>query len=154
MADVLTKATKQAEEAGAKASQETFNGLTLHILREAADEKPKEKDQEKAEGDGSPTSPLAWTESEGVFYFSFAARQRRSRSQGPDRPHEGRDNSLAGNESFTKTQAKIESAQGPGGLVPRRRQDHQARAQGQRQGQRGPDASRTRSWCSSSGSTA
>ena len=111
LADVLNKATKQAEEHGAKASQETFNGLTLHILREAADEKPKEKDQAKAEGGGSTDMGAAWAESEGVFYFSFAAPGGETEVLKDLTAHkEGRDNALAGNESFNKTQAKIESA--------------------------------------------
>ena len=51
---------------------------------------------------------------------------------------DGRDNSLAATESFTKTLAKTDASKAQVGLVPRRRQDHQAGDQGQRQGQQGP----------------
>src|SRR5262249_27223986 len=109
MAEVLTKATKQAEEAGAKSSEETFNGLTIHVLREAPDDKPKEKDQEKG-GDKRPDISLAWTQSEGVFYFTGATTGSEIDVIKDLTAHkEGRDNSLASNDFFTKTQAKIES---------------------------------------------
>jgi len=109
MAEVLTKATKQAEEAGAKTSQETFNGLTIHILREAPEDKAKEKAQEKG-GDKSPDVSLAWTQSEGVFYFTGATTGSEIDVIKDLTAHrEGRDNSLASNDSFTKTQAKTES---------------------------------------------
>ena len=68
MAEVLTKATKQAEDAGAKISQETFNGLTIHVLRRPPDDKAKEKAQEK-DAKKSPDIPLVWTQSENLFYF-------------------------------------------------------------------------------------
>ena len=109
MADVLAKATKQAEEAGAKSSQETFNGLTLHILREAPDDKDKEKDAGEGRGQG-PDMSLAWTQSESIFYFTLATPGSEIEVIKDLTAHrEGRDNSLASNESFTKTQAKIES---------------------------------------------
>jgi hypothetical protein len=102
MADVLTRATKQAEDAGAKTSQESFNGLTLHILQAP----PEDKDKSK-----SPNLSVAWTHSEGVFYFGLG-------TPGTDidvikdltAHREGRDNSLASNEAFVKTQAKIDSS--------------------------------------------
>src|SRR5262249_15469440 len=46
MAEVLSRSTKQAEEAGAQSAQETFNGLALHILQWPAP-KDQEKDNEK-----------------------------------------------------------------------------------------------------------
>jgi hypothetical protein len=111
MADALAKATKQAEESGAKASQETFNGLTLHILREPPDDKAKEKGQEKGD-DKPPTFSLVWTQSESSFYFSLATPGSDVEVIKDLTAHrEGRDNSLASNESFTRTQAKIDSAQ-------------------------------------------
>ena len=95
MAEVMGKASKQAEEAGAKASTETFNGLTLHILREAPDDKAKEKDQEKG-GDKNPDVSVTWTQSESVFYVTVG-------TPGSDLDvikdltahREGRDNALA-----------------------------------------------------------
>ena len=108
MADVLTRATKQAEEAGAKSSQESFNSLTLHILQPPPDDKEKEKDKDK---DKSPKFSMAWTHAESIFYFALG-------TSGTDLDllkdltahREGRDNSLAGNEFFIKTQAKIDSS--------------------------------------------
>ncbi|MGP0062059.1 MAG: hypothetical protein ACLQGP_00470 [Isosphaeraceae bacterium] len=102
MADVLTRATKQGEDAGAKVSQESFNGLTLHVLQPPADGKDKDK---------SPNLSVAWTHTDSVFYFSLG-------SPGTDvdvlkdltAHREGRDNSLASNEAFIKTQAKIDSS--------------------------------------------
>jgi len=109
MADVLTKASKQAEDAGAKASQETFNGLTIHILRPPADDKAKEKEQEKGSGK-RPDVSLAWTEAEGVYYFTAGVSGGELDLVKDLTAHrEGRDNSLASNEAYTKTQAKIES---------------------------------------------
>jgi hypothetical protein len=109
MAEVLTKATKQAEDAGAKGSQETFNGLTIHVLREAPDEKAKEKEQEKGDKKG-PDASLAWTQSEGMFYFGVGSPGSELDVVKDLTAHrEGRDNSLASNDLFNKTQAKIES---------------------------------------------
>ncbi len=108
MTDVLKKLAKQAEETGAKASEETFNGLTLHILRMTPDEKPRAKD-EKA-NDAPPELSASWAEADGTFYLSVG-----SPGGGVDllkdltAHREGRDNSLAGNEYFAKTQNKIGS---------------------------------------------
>ena len=52
MAEVLERASKQAEEAGAKISKEPFNGLTLHIV--AAAQERGEKD----EGKGQESPPV------------------------------------------------------------------------------------------------
>ena len=102
MAEVLARAAKQAEEAGLKTSQESFNGLTLHILQ-APDAKPKDNDK-------SPTFSVAWTQSEGVFYFGLGTPGAEIDVIKDLTAHrEGRDNSLASNESFIKTQAKIDS---------------------------------------------
>ena len=112
MADVLAKATKQAEESGAKATQEMFNGLTLHILREAPNDKDKKKEEEKGD-DKDPDMSLAWTQSESTFYFTLATPGGEVEVIKDLTAHrEGRDNSLASNEYFTKTQAKIDSGHG------------------------------------------
>jgi hypothetical protein len=104
MADVLTRATEQAKTAGAKTSQESFNGLTIHVLQAPPDDKPKDNDK-------SPSLSVSWTHSDGIFYFGLG-------TPGTDidvikdltAHREGRDNSLASNEAFVKTQAKIDSA--------------------------------------------
>ena len=111
IADLASKLTKQAEETGAKSSQESFGGLTLHIVRPPTDDKPKEKekDEEKDE-DKSPDMSFVWTEADGVFYSSIATPGSEVEVIKDLTAHrEGRDNSLASNESFSKTQAKIES---------------------------------------------
>ena len=51
MTDVLTKATKQAEEAGAKVATETFKGLTLHVIQPPA---PKEKKEGRRQAGRPP----------------------------------------------------------------------------------------------------
>ena len=110
MADVLTRATKQAEDSGAKSSQESFNGLTLHILQPPPEDKDKDKEKEKDKEKG-PKLSMSWTVAESVFYFGLG-------TPGTDLDllkdltahREGRDNSLAGNEAFVKTQAKIDSS--------------------------------------------
>jgi hypothetical protein len=110
MADVLNKATKQAEDAGAKSSHETFNGLTIHILREAPDDKDKEKKDQQKGADDNPDVSLAWTESDGVFYFGVGVPGADLDVVKDLTAHrEGRDNALTSNESFNKTQVKIES---------------------------------------------
>ena len=80
MADVLNRATKQAEDAGAKVSQETFNGLTLHVvhLSPKDEEKPKEKEKEKDEDKSTPTPPVVWTQAEGVFFSAATSRSSRT----------------------------------------------------------------------------
>ncbi len=109
MAEVLTKATKQAQEAGAKAREETFSGMTIHILPAPSEDKPKDKDQQKGEGK-SPEVSLAWTQAESVFYFAVGTPGSDVEVIKDLTAHrEGRDNSLASNESFAKTQAKIDS---------------------------------------------
>jgi hypothetical protein len=108
MADVLNKATKQAEGAGAKSAQEAFNGLTIHVLREPPDDKPKEKEQAKGE-DKDPDISLAWTQADGVFYFGVGSPGSEVDVVKDLTAHrEGRDNALASNDSFNKTQVKTE----------------------------------------------
>ncbi len=140
MADVLTKATKQAEEAGAKASQETFNGLTLHILRERPTTRPRRRSRRRATT-RLPTC-LAGLDPVGerLLLQRRHARQRGRGDQGPDRPPGG-PRQLPGQQRVVQQDpGQDRIGQGPGRLVPRRRQGDQAGPQGQRQGQRGPDA--------------
>jgi hypothetical protein len=105
MADVLTRATKQAEDAGFKVSQEAFNGLTLHVLQ-APQKEEKEKEKEKNEDKSTPRPPVVWTQSEGLFFFGSDVEVVKDLTA----HREGRDNSLAANEAFAKTQAKTDSA--------------------------------------------
>src|SRR5262249_19583366 len=70
MSDVLGRSTKQAEDAGAKLSQETFNGLTLHVLQwPAPKEKDKDQDKEKKDQEKETPPPVVWTQSENFFFF-------------------------------------------------------------------------------------
>jgi hypothetical protein len=109
MAEVFTKATKQAEEAGSKTREETFNGLTLHVLPSPPDDGPKEKDQQKGERK-TPEVSLAWTQSDNLFYFGAGTPGSDLEVIKDLTAHrEGRDNSLASNDSFAKTESKTEA---------------------------------------------
>jgi hypothetical protein len=103
MSDVLGRAAKQAEEAGAKISRESFNGLTLNVVQmPATQDKEKDKDQEKS----APPPPVIWAESENVFYFGSDIEVVKDLTA----HRQGRDNALASNDSFVKTEAKIEAS--------------------------------------------
>jgi hypothetical protein len=109
----LDRGTKQAEEAGAKVSTESFQGLTLHIAlwpakEQAKPDKDKEKDNEKEKDkdkDGPPP-PLVWTNSGSTFYLGTDVDAVKDVAAN----REGRDRSLAATESYTKTQAKTDSS--------------------------------------------
>lgn len=106
MADILKKLAKQAEDSGAKSSEEAFNGLTLHILRMPADQKPKGKDA-KAD-DGPPELSMSWAESEGTFYLCLDSSAGGVELLKDLTAHrEGRDNSLGSTENFAKTENKV-----------------------------------------------
>lgn len=108
MTDVLKKLARQAEETGARASEETFNGLTLHILRVTPDEKPKAKD-EKA-NDAPPELSASWAEADGTFYMCVGSPGGGVELLKDLTAHrEGRDNALAANENFARTQNKVGS---------------------------------------------
>jgi hypothetical protein len=105
--EVLERASKQAEEAGAKTAKESFNGLTLHIIQPPKDEvekddKDKEKDKEKA----TPRPPLVWTNAASLFMIGSDVEIVKDLAAHRD----GRENSLGATESFAKTLAKTESA--------------------------------------------
>ncbi|HZW30384.1 MAG TPA: hypothetical protein VFF52_06715 [Isosphaeraceae bacterium] len=106
MAEVLGRSTKQAEDAGAKVSQESFQGLTLHVLQWPAaknkDQDKEKKDQEKE----TPPPPVVWTQAEGLFFLGSDVDVIKDLTA----HQQGRENSLAANESFAKTQAKTDSA--------------------------------------------
>ena len=90
MTDVMVKSTKQAEEANAKVGTESFKGLTLHIVQP-----PKDGDK--------PNPPLVWTNSGSVFHLSSDLDALKDCLSHAD----GRSDSLAAVESFTKTRAKL-----------------------------------------------
>jgi hypothetical protein len=71
LAEVLGRSTKQAEDAGAKVSQESFQGRTLHVLQfPAPKNKDQGKDQEKKEQEKeTPPPPVVWTQSESLFFL-------------------------------------------------------------------------------------
>jgi hypothetical protein len=105
--EVFERASKQAEEAGAKIAKESFNGLTLHIIqppkKEAEkDDKEKDKDKDKA----IPRPPLVWTSAGSLFFVGSDVEVVKDLAAHRD----GRENSLATTESFTKTLAKTESS--------------------------------------------
>jgi hypothetical protein len=102
MLEVLERATKQGEAAGAKISTESFNGLTIHTIQFPP------RAQEKAEKDKKPLpdAPLIWTNSGSMFFIATDLGIIKDLAAHRD----GRENSLAATEAFTKTQAKTDSA--------------------------------------------
>lgn len=97
MADVLTKATKQGEESGAKVARETFKGLTLNVIQAP---EPKEK----KEG-ARPAPPAVWTHDGPLFYLSSdvdAVKDLITHSK-------GRENSLADGKNYAQTIKKLGS---------------------------------------------
>ena len=90
MADVLIKATKQAEEAGSKLAEEKFKDATLTIIRS-----PKDDDKD--------APPLVWTKAGSVFHVATdvdALKDLLSHA-------EGREESLADNESYKQVEKKV-----------------------------------------------
>src|SRR5262249_35668444 len=61
----------------------------------------EKKDQEKE----TPPPPVVWTQSENLFFFGSDVEAVKDLTA----HQQGRENSLAANESFVKTQAKIDS---------------------------------------------
>ncbi len=91
--EVLDRASKQAEEAGAKVSKESFSSLTLHIV-----EPPKEG--------ANPRPTLIWTSAGNIFFVGTDLEVVKDLVAHRD----GRDNSLGATESFTKTLAKTDAS--------------------------------------------
>ena len=103
--EVFERASKQAEEVGAKITKESFNGLTLHIIvppKQEAEKGDKDKDKEKA----TPRPPLVWTSAGSLFFVGSDVEVVKDLAAHRD----GRENSLATTESFTKTLAKTDSS--------------------------------------------
>ncbi|MGZ3353622.1 MAG: hypothetical protein ACXVBO_02005 [Isosphaeraceae bacterium] len=100
MTDVLTRSTKQAEDAGSKVTTESFQGGTLHIVQAPA-AKDKKEDEGKPE---TPRPPLVWTSVGSVFYIGSNANLVKDMASHADGRSIG---ALANVDSFAKTQSKI-----------------------------------------------
>jgi hypothetical protein len=105
MLEILGRTTKEAEGSGAKVSSESFNGLTLHVVRFPEKEPEKDKD-DKEKAKSVPTPPLVWTNAGGQFFIASDVDLVKDLAT----HREGRENALAVTEAFAKTQAKTESS--------------------------------------------
>ena len=114
--DILTKATKQAEDEGAKVETQEFKGQKLHVIhppKKKADKEdgkpqpPLEKKEDKE--DGKPQPPLVWTNQGPLFTIATDVDVLKDVIANS----EGRDNSLASYEPFVQAQKKL----GPGAQV-------------------------------------
>jgi hypothetical protein len=101
MEELLERAAKQSEDSGAKVATESFSGMTLHIIqpppRKEQDKDGKEKEQEV------PRAPIVWTNSGSDFFVGTDIEVVKDLAA----HREGRDNSLASTDAFSKTQAKL-----------------------------------------------
>jgi hypothetical protein len=93
MTEVMTKSTEQAKQADAKVGTESFKGLTLHIIQA-----PKDGDK--------PNPPLIWTNAGSVFHIATDLDALKDVISHAD----GRSDSLASVEAYTKTKAKLGDA--------------------------------------------
>jgi Protein of unknown function (DUF3352) len=91
--EVFDRASKQAEDAGAKVAKEPFNSLTLHIVQP-----PKQGDE--------PRPPLVWTNAGSLFFVGSDVEIVKDLAA----HREGRENSLGAADSFTKTLAKTDAS--------------------------------------------
>jgi hypothetical protein len=103
MTEIMTRSTKQAEDAGSKVTSESFQGGTLHIIEPPA---PKEKKEEDAKPE-TPRPPLVWTSAGSVFYIASNANVVKDLVSHADGRSSG---ALASVDSFAKTQSKIGSS--------------------------------------------
>ncbi len=105
MLEVLERATKEGETAGAKISTESFNGLTIHTVQfpPQQDKADKDKDKDKKP---LPDAPLVWTNSGSLFFIATDLGVIKDLVAHRD----GRENSLGATEAYAKTQAKTDSA--------------------------------------------
>jgi hypothetical protein len=99
--DLLERASKQSEETGAKVTSESFNGLTLHIIQPPPRKEQENDDKEKERN--IPRPPIVWTNSGSDFVVGTDIEVVKDLAAHKD----GRDNSLASTEAFSRTQAKI-----------------------------------------------
>jgi hypothetical protein len=103
MLEIFDRTTKQAEGSGAKAASESFNGLTIHVVRFPEKEPEKDKEQ-KDKGKSVPPPPLVWTNANGLFFITSDVDLIKDLAT----HREGREKSLAATEPFARTQAKTE----------------------------------------------
>jgi hypothetical protein len=102
MENVLTKATKQAEQADSKTSTVTFKGTTLHIIQSPPDKDKDKPQDEKKDGD-RPNPPLVWTNQGTVFSIGTDVEAVKDLLAHDS----GRDDSLASTDAFKQTQKKL-----------------------------------------------
>ncbi|MGO9463805.1 MAG: hypothetical protein ACLQIB_04015 [Isosphaeraceae bacterium] len=101
MEDLLDRASKQSEESGAKVSTESFSGMTLHIIQPPPRKDPEPADKEKESA--APRPPIVWTNSGSDFFVGTDVEIVKDLVAHRD----GRDNSLAATDAFSRTVAKI-----------------------------------------------
>jgi hypothetical protein len=100
LSDVLNRSTKQAEEAGAKASTETVGGTTLHVIQPPPS-KDKKEDDAKPE---PPRPPLVWGNSGNLFYIGSNTGVVKDLVSNAGGRSAG---ALANVDAFVKTQSKL-----------------------------------------------
>jgi hypothetical protein len=105
--DLLDRAARQSEESGAKVATESFNGMTIHIIqpppRKEQDKNPKEKEREVTR------PPIVWTNFGSDFFVGTDVEVVKDLAA----HREGRDNSLASTDAFTRTLAKLNAQAAP-----------------------------------------
>jgi len=99
MDDVLTRATEQSKTAGAKVSTESFQDATLHLIQPPSPPKDESKGQAKDE----TLEPVIWTRQGSTFFVGSDANLVKDLLAHA----QGRDDALAGNESFVQLQKKL-----------------------------------------------
>ena len=123
MLDILGRTTKQAEDAGAKISTESFNGLTLHVVqfpREGARERERREGQRQRESDAGSAPGLDQCRKPVLH------RQRRRRHQGPGRPSRGPRQFARRDRAFCQDPGEDRVEPSPGDLVSRCQQARQS----------------------------
>jgi hypothetical protein len=97
MEEVMTRATAEAEKQGDKVAVKTeeFKGLTLHIIHPKKNDEDANKDEPKVD--------LAWTHRGSVYFACTDVEALKDVLAHAD----GRDDSLASNESFNQVKAKV-----------------------------------------------
>ncbi|MDR3636426.1 MAG: hypothetical protein P4L84_21665 [Isosphaeraceae bacterium] len=102
LTDVLTKATKEAEDGGAKIEEQKFKNQSLTTIIF-----PKKEDKEKEKGDKEQDAPppLTWTHNDNIFTIGTSVDAVKDLVANAD----GRDGSLADNANFQQVQKKCGS---------------------------------------------
>jgi hypothetical protein len=103
MENVMTKATKQAEQDDSKVTTQPFRGAVLHVIQPPPDKDKDKKAKDDKKDNDKPEPPLVWTSQGTVYYIGSDVDAVKDLIA-----HEpGRDDSLAANESFIQTQKKL-----------------------------------------------